>query len=408
MDEIGLKTSAMHAIRTLAGLADSGNEQSKAALASACEKGFTHASSPVRNAAVTNCTDVQLKSALDIGLLQDADPRVQLAAMLRVADAAGVATGDVLAAQTTGDHSIGSDDILLDAWTSAASTKPIETLVALINGKPDVGNRELVARVAVLAEHIGRTNPTAEKIESLLSVNPQSPMTIALWEGLAKGWPKDQTVTLSDVTVSKFHERFLGDDTSVESKAAVLAVADKWSIQNLEKAISDIQSQLMTIVLDAAAKSEVRLKAWDQAIRLAPTSSRILDVTSEFFTPQLDPEIGAKAIDSLRAARVEGFAQHLLSLRRKLGPKMAGSILTLLLTRSETTQESLHAIADGKVQFSELQLDQRQAILNYPIREISARAKELMEMKGAAVASNRQALVDGCRLLKRKAMSKTA
>ena len=394
MDDIGLNTAAIHAIWTLSGLAESGGEQVKAALASACEKGFQHDSSPVRNAAVTYCTDDQVKSVVDLGLPQDADPRVQLAAILRVADGKRIASGDTLAALTAGDHTIGSDEILLDAWTSAASTRPVETLVALINMKAQVANRELTARVAVLAEHIGRSNPTAEKIESLLSVNPKSPLTIALWEGLAKGWPKDRTVTLSESAQTKFRERFLGDDTNVESKAAILAVADKWSIQNLEEAIAGIQSQLFTTVLDSNAKSDVRLTAWDQAIRLAPGSRRILDVADEFFTPQLDSDMGAKAIDSLRATRVEGLAEHLLSLRGKPSPKMAGSILTVLLARSETTEELLQSIADGKVQFAELQLDQRQAILNHPTREIAARAKELMEMKGAAVSSNRQALVN--------------
>ncbi|MEO8271916.1 MAG: alpha/beta hydrolase-fold protein, partial [Aureliella sp.] len=83
-----------------------------------------------------------------------------------------------------------------------------------------------------------------------------------------------------------------------------------------------------------------------------------------------------------------------IAIRGTLGPKLNGDILTLLLTRADTTTELLHAISDGKVQFMELQLDQRQALLNHPTREISVRAKELMEMKGAAVASNRQALVN--------------
>ena len=86
--------------------------------------------------------------------------------------------------------------------------------------------------------------------------------------------------------------------------------------------------------------------------------------------------------------------QQLLSIRGSLSPKLAGSILTLLLARADTTENLLQSIADGKVQFSELQLDQRQALLNHPTREIAARAKELMESRGAAVVSNRQALVD--------------
>ncbi len=393
-DDIGLNVAAMHAIWTLAGLADSESQQAKAALALACEKGFTHPSSPVRNVAVASCAGDQVKTAVKAGLLQDTDPRVQLSALLRVADGAGSASGDMLAAMATGAKSIAADEILMDAWTSAAATEPVETLVALINAESKLNNRELASRVAVLAEHVARSKPTAEKIEFLLDVDPASPLTIALWEGLAKGWPKELTLTLSAAAQEKFRDRFLSNGTSVESKAAVLAVADKWSIKNLDEAVTSIQDQLFATALDTEAETVSRLTAWDQAIKLAPTSTRILDAIDTLLTPQLAPETGAKAIASLGAARVPGLTEQLIAIRGKLGPKLSGDVLTLLLARADTTTELLQAIGDGKAQFTELQLDQRQALLNHPTREIATLAKSLMEMKGAAVASNRQSLVN--------------
>ena len=394
VDAIGLNTAAMHAIWTLSGLLDSDNQATKTALVSACQKGFTHPSSPVRNAALVNCSADQVKQAIDVGLLRDADPRVQLSALLRIADGAGSISGATLASMMTGAKSIAADDILLDAWTSAAATQPVDVLVQLINAKPEMSNKELVSRVAVLAEHIGRTKPSAEKIESLFNVDPTSPLTVALWEGLAKGWPKDLTLSLSEAGQEKFRSRFLTDKTSVESKAAVLAVADKWSIKNLSEALSSIQDQLFSTALDTDVDSAARMTAWDQAIKLAPTSDRIMKAVGDMLTPQLAPATGSKAIASLGSARVVGLTDELISLRGKLGPTMAGEILTLLLARVDTTSELLQAIADGKVQFTDLQLDQRQALLNHPTRQIALRAKELMDNKGASLASNRQALVD--------------
>ena len=110
-------------------------------------------------------------------------------------------------------------------------------------------------------------------------------------------------------------------------------------------------------------ETESRLTAWDQAIKLAPTSDRILDAIDTLLTPQLAPETGAKAIASLAAARVPGLAEKLIAIRGTLGPKLTGEILTLLLARADTTTELLQAIADGKAQFTELQLDQRQALV---------------------------------------------
>lgn len=394
MDEIGLNVAAMHAIWTLSGLAESNSPAAQKSLAAACEMGFKHASSPVRNAAVTFCEAGQVGAAVAAGLLQDADPRVQLATLLRVADGAGDARGGALAGLATGDQSIRSDSVLLDAWTSAAATLPVETLVALINDNANPDTSDMAAHVAVLGEHIARSGPTAEKIESLLSVDPTSPLTIALWDGVAKGWPKDVTIVLSERGQQAFRERFLGDDTSVESKAAVLAVADKWSIERLDNAVAEIQDELFTTALNADEPSDKRLSAWDQAIKLSPSSTRILDAIDTLFTPQLGPDTGSKAIEALQAARVEGLAEQLISIRGQLGPQMAGSILTLLLARADTTEKLLQAIVDGKVQLTELQLDQRQALLNHPTREIAARVKELMELKGATVTSNRQAIVD--------------
>ena len=95
-----------------------------------------------------------------------------------------------------------------------------------------------------------------------------------------------------------------------------------------------------------------------------------------------------------KAARVEGLGDQLLNARRKLGPSLASSILRLLLNRAETTTTLLDAIEKGQIQFTDLQLDQRQAILNHPDRTIARRGSELMKAQGAMVVSNRQALVD--------------
>lgn len=394
-DEIGLNPAAMHAIWTLSGLAEAGNAEARAALTRACESGFAHASSPVRNAAVTCCPSDEIARAVAAGLLADPDERVCLSLLLRLSDGPESAvTGQQLASLLSGDASMAGDAILLDGWTSAASLRPIATLVALINEDSDAGSEPLAERVAVLAEHIARSKPTAEQVEALLEIAPNSPLAAAVWRGLAKGWPQDLNVQLAEAAQRKFYERFLSDTVSIESKAAILECAGRWSIANLNDVVAKIQEQLFQTALDGSVDLDRRLTAWDQAIKLAPQSERIVTAMGQLFTPQLEPEAGVRALESLQNARLDGLPEALLELRGKLGPKMASSILTLLLARADTTQSLLDAIEAGKVQFAELQLDQRQAILSHPTREIAARAKALMESKGALVASDRQGLVD--------------
>ncbi|MDV6030196.1 MAG: c-type cytochrome [Phycisphaera sp. RhM] len=392
VDRIGLNPAAMHAIWTLAGLAESGSAAAGAALAAACESGFAHVSSPVRNAAVGFCHEEQLTQAIEAGLQNDVDPKVRLTLLLRVAEgnAKRAIDGNGLAALLP---SIQTDDVLLDAWTSAASTDPASAIVAMTQMEQLTADA-ISKRVSVLAEHLARNRPTAEQIGQLLQIDPDSSLAVTVWEGLANGWPRDLTISLSEKSQQLVRDRFLAEDTSVESKAAILAVADKWSVENLNAIVGEIQDELLTTAMDADAEADARLSAWDQSIRLAPNSPKILDAVEEFFTPQLSPETGVEALRSLQAARVEGLTETLLESRASLGPKLGSQILTLLLSRAESTEDLLDAIAKGQVQFNDLQLDQRQALLNHPTAAIAARAEKLMESRGAMVTSNRQALVD--------------
>ena len=397
MDAIGLNPAAMHAIWTLGGLRDNGNPDAQKALETACQKGFSHPSSPVRSSAVEYCGPNQVKQAQGLKLHEDPDPRVRLAFLLRAAknDSPDLITGQTLGKLLTQANLIAADDVLLDAWTSAASTQPIATLVTLATqGENPESSPQITDRVSILAEHVARSKPKADDIEKLFEIDPKSPRTVAVWKGLAKGWPKDHKLTLSETAQISVRDRFLSEENSIESKAALLSVADKWSIANLDKIVADIQERLLDTSLDSKVAIDKRVDAWDQAIRIAPTSDRILKAVESLFTPQLNPEMGGKALDSLRSASVEGLSKSLLGLRGRLGPKLAASVLTLMLARTDTTSDLLSAIESGQLQFSDLQLDQRQAVMNHPDPSVANRVAELMKKGGTLVNSNRQALVE--------------
>lgn len=395
IDSIGLVPSAMHAIWTLHGLSQQKNDEAQWALTQACEVGLRHPSSPVRHAAVS-CADTSgVKQALEAGLLQDSDLRVQLVLLLRLAeDSPDAISAEALVKRIVQDSQMAEDSILLDAWTSAASRHSLGVLTGFLQGPEGKGNAALQNRLGVLGEHFARSNPQGSDIEKLLQGDPNSIWAVQVWQGMAKGWPKDGKVELSAAAQTKAKERFLAESVSVENRAAFLGVADKWSIPGLPELAEKIQSTLFQTALDASQPADKRLEAWDQAIKLAPSSQNIARVTRQLLTPQLDPAIGSRVLMALQASRVEGLSNEILQLRKKLSPQMAGAALTLLLSRSETTKELLDAIADGKVQFLELQLDQRQALMNHPIREIANYARELMTKQGALVSTNRQSLVD--------------
>ncbi|WP_146679789.1 PVC-type heme-binding CxxCH protein [Pirellula sp. SH-Sr6A] len=394
LDAIGLSPAAMHAIWTLSGLVEQGNEAARDALRKACETGIRHPSSPVRHAAVESMAPADLQMASKAGLLQDKDPRVQLAMLLRLAeDASDAITPEALAQHLVQTPAVADDSILLDAWTSAASKHAVPVLAGLVHQKQEF-SVAVQDRIAVLGEHVARSNPTPADLEKLLQGDPRSPAHVPVWQGLAKGWPREGKVELSQSAQDRIRKEFLAETIPIENRAALLSIADKWSIAGLPELAERIQGTLFQTALDANEPMEKRLEAWDQAIKLAPTSPNIMRAARQLLTPQLAPSPAMRALMSLQAARVEGLADEVLLLRKKLSPQVASAALTLLLSRAETTRELLDSIADGKVQFLDLQLDQRQALMNHPMRELANYAKELMAKQGALVSTNRQSLVD--------------
>ncbi len=241
---------------------------------------------------------------------QDADTRVQLALLLKIARTRnGDGSVDAYLANWVANQPTSKlDEVLLDAWTSAASTRPIETLLQLSKTTSPTWNSPLLLdRISVLADHVARSTPTAEQIEKLLQLDPNASLTIAVWDGLARGWPKGYSVALSNDAQAKIRDQFLSDATSLEGKASLLAVADKWSVQGLEKRVTSIQQKLFDLAIDGQLDPEKRLQGWKQAIRLAPSSPRIVEMIPTMFSPQLPPEIGLQALDALQGPRWMGW-----------------------------------------------------------------------------------------------------
>ncbi len=144
---------------------------------------------------------------------------------------------------------------------------------------------------------------------------------------MAKGFDADAFGSAQQ----SFRERYLAESTSVQCKAAILSVADKWSIKDLQQSVASIQDRLMTVALNTEETSANRIVAWEQAIRLLPDSPRIVTAVEGLFTPQLSPELGNQALDALQTARAEGLAAKLLEVRKRVGPTLASGILRVLL-----------------------------------------------------------------------------
>ncbi len=212
-------------------------------------------------------------------------------------------------------------------------------------------NRELVSRIAVLAEHIARSKPTAEEIESLLSVDPHSPTTVALWEGLAKRLAQGVCCHALGVRSKEVSRRASSDQIrALRIKLRFWRLPTNGRLKASMRQLHRFRGELFTAAFDTDKAADERLTAWNQAIKLSPSSSSHTGCDrANYLRRNLSPDVGTQAIAALQAARVQGLAiAATFDSRKSWSYRWRAASLTLLLARADTTEELLQAIADGK------------------------------------------------------------
>ena len=131
-------------------------------------------------------------------LLDDPEPLVRLAALLRIGDLARAdGDADVLANRIAAGK-FDRDRGLMDAATAAAARHDARTLEILAKHKFDrPPSADTLTIVSRLAEHHARGGPAdtiGSMMVSMTGANPQ--VAQAIIAGFAKGWPKDKAPRL--------------------------------------------------------------------------------------------------------------------------------------------------------------------------------------------------------------------
>jgi putative heme-binding domain-containing protein len=117
-------------------------------------------------------------------------------------------------------------------------------------------------------------------------------------------------------------------------------------------------------------------------------------------TPRLASALAAGFIDA--AGSSPAATPILLKRLNELVPAARAAALRVLLSRPESTRLLLDALDAGKVQLSELSLDQKQALVAHPDNKIAAQAKKLIERGGGLPSADRQKVIDDLMPLTKK------
>jgi putative membrane-bound dehydrogenase-like protein len=391
VDEIGLNIGAIHALWTIHGLEalDGSNKEALAAAHAA----LRHPSAGVRRNAVQVLpeTDESVAAILKAGLLDDPEPLVRLAALLALADLpVGARAGEAVVAVL--NQPANTDDRWIpDAATSAAARNGEHFLKAL--GAMKAPTAKLLGVTAIVAEHYARGGPV-ETVGAVLAglADADPAVAEAVIRGLARAWPKKQRPNL-DAAAEQALER-LAARLPVSSRAVLAQLAGSWGSQAFAKEAADLPRLLLARVKDEAVATPERIAAARTLLEQRPKDGKVVKGVLDAITPRTPPDLATGLLRALQASEDPGTAKLLLARLPTLTPAGRTTGVSVLLARAEWTKAFLERADEGKVQLSELSLDQKQALADHPNKDVRLWARKLLKRGGALPNADRQKVLD--------------
>ncbi|HYT89831.1 MAG TPA: PVC-type heme-binding CxxCH protein [Gemmataceae bacterium] len=387
IDPIGLNVGVIHALWTLHGLralSDSNAEAVDVAIAA-----MKHRSAGVRRNAVQVLPREarSVKAILAAGVLADPDPQVRLATLLTLADqpptpGAGKAIVAVLGeAANTGDRWIP------EAATCAAAANSADFLKELGGNKEP--SSKLLAVSAIVAEHYARGGPVDSVGPVLARLAEADPAVIAsVVRGLAKGWPKSRRPKLEEGIDKALTQ--LAARLPQGQRAVLVQLAGSWGSKAFEQLAADMPRVLLARVNDEKLKTEDRLTAARELIEVRATDVKTVKTLLDLITPRTPPEFAAGVLRAVQGSDAAEAGKMIVERLPTLTPGARAAGVSVVLTRPEWTKAFLDRVAEGKAQFAELSLDQRQALAEHPNLDVRRQARELLKRGGALPSADRQ------------------
>ncbi|MCA9190825.1 MAG: ThuA domain-containing protein [Planctomycetales bacterium] len=396
VDAVHNNAGAVHALWTLKGLGalESANGECFDAVVAA----LRHPAAGVRrNAALVLPASQQSASALvDSGLAMDSDAQVQLGALMALADMPSSPQAGKLLSNLAGSAKFRADPFLVDGIICAAATHADSFLAGMLltqvsaaaNGTP------LSDIVSVVAEHLARSELKPAELEALLvSLASGDPSVAgAVVAGLAAGWPRESSVTLSPSAEQSLQTLF--GRLAAEDRAPLIRLASAWGSQGLRKFADEIAGGLLTTIQSNEASIDDRAKASREYVGLMGATEDAIAKLLGTVSPQMPSDVASAVITSLRTASADNVGAELVRYWPMLTPALREDALGVMLARPSSTRQLLAAVSDGTVSFTDLSLDQRQSLSSHPSREIRETANQLLKSSGVVTNADRQKVIE--------------
>ncbi|HEY7429020.1 MAG TPA: PVC-type heme-binding CxxCH protein [Gemmataceae bacterium] len=394
VDQIGLNPAVIHALWTMQGLgALDGSHPEATEVAKAALK---HPSAGVRRNAVAvlpRGADT-VTAIVRARLLHDSDPQVRLAALLALADLPADPGAAEAILDALKDAPTRQDRWLGDAATSAAAAHAEAFLTKALarNGSTPIPPA-LLTLVERVAEHHARGGPT-KTVYSLLAAltSAREPVSGSVVAGLCRGWPRDMppsvTAEMKENLVKLFRT------LAPRGQGYLVELTNRWHSPVLEQQAAELARTLLARLRDEKATDDDRAAAAAQLVDLRRTDPAVVEQVLELLTPRTSPKLARDWLAAVGRNETRQAGGALIRLLPSLTPRVRPAGLGVLLSRAEWTRALLDAAAEGKVQLTDLGLDQQQQLLTHPRRDIAARARRLLSRSASLPDSDRQKVVD--------------
>jgi putative heme-binding domain-containing protein len=285
------------------------------------------------------------------------------------------------------DPSNADDRWIPDAATAAAAKNSDHFLRALAATQEP--SEKLLGIATIVAEHYARGGPADSVggvIAGLADAHPRA--ADAVVRGLARGWPTGSAPKL-DERIEHDLERVL-NRLPPERRGQLIGLATAWGSKKFEKYAAEVVSSLLAQVKNEALAAAERVAAARELIGHRTTDQETVRTILSLVTPRSTPEVASGLLGALQVSEAPATAQLILERLPELTPSARAASLGVLLSRPVWTRTLLEQVDQGRLQLTELSLDQRQALAEHPDMAIRRRAQGLLQRGGALANPDRQ------------------
>jgi putative membrane-bound dehydrogenase-like protein len=394
VDAIGINGGAMHAIYTLHGLGLLEDESSD--VVKAVVGALKHPSAGVRRAAILSLPKKDECAVTFLTAVGDNDPQVRLAAFLALSEMPKEELGSgkflgLEAVEAFADPNVINDRWLLDAVTADGAKHAWSVLVGVSNPKRKMELSPVaLERIAIISESYARGD--AEGIEAIIKVLGDAPAPTAdtIVSGLLKGWPKGKALKLEspDALAELFTK------LSPAGRAQLVSLADRGQNDSLKKYAKQIAEQFTKTVEDAKASDADRVSAAAQLVDFQKSELATVDLLLAQLGPRTSPVLSKGLLEAAAKSEHKDTGTQIVAKLGAITPQVRPTAIRVLLSRGDWALALMDGLEAGKLQFSDLALDQRQALAQHPDDKIAARAKKLLAAGGGLPNADRQTVLD--------------